>query len=106
MKTVRKVELDGKSILSTCKWAKQFKPSCDYRVSDAVFKAVREYDRLGKVYEEKSEKILSDMSMRLLYDAIRVSSENASRKISYRDIYDFLSILLYTIEEWEKETTE
>lgn len=106
MKTVTRVKMNGKTYLTTKASFKALGRAEEYPVIEDIYRAVCEYDRMGKVYEEKSEKWLSERSTDLLYHAMLIILQNAPRKLRYREAYDFLSMLLYTIEEWEKETTE
>lgn len=106
MKAVIRVKMNGKTYLTTKAYFKELGRADEYPVHDDVYMAVCEYDRMGECYEEKSEKHLSERSTDLLYNAMLIMLRNAPRKVRYREAYDFLSVLLYTIEEWEKETTE
>lgn len=106
MKSVTRVKMNGTSYLTTKASFKALGRADEYPVIEDVYRAVCEYDSMGKVYEEKSEKCLSERSTDLLYNAMLLMLRNAPRKLRYREAHDFLSILLYTIEEWEKETTE
>ena len=106
MSSVTRVKMNGKTYLTTKAHFKSLGRSDEYPVHDDVYMAVCEYDNMGKVYEEKSEKRLSERSTDLLYNAMLIMLRNAPRKVRFREVHDFLSILLYTIEEWEKETTE
>lgn len=101
MKSVTRVKMNGKTYLTTKASFKALGRADEHIVNDDVYMAVCEYDRTGHVYEEKSEKWLSDRSSDLIYHAMLILLQNAHRKLRYREVYDFLSVLLYTIEEWE-----
>ena len=98
MKSVTRLKMNGKTYLTTKAHFKSLGRVDEYPVHDDVY--------MGKVYEEKSEKWLSERSTDLLYHAMLIMLHHAPRKVRFREVHDFLSILLYTIEEWEKETTE
>ena len=106
MKSVTRVKMNGKTYLTTDARFKELGRADEYPVTEDVYRAICEYDKMGKVYEEKSEKRLSEASNESLYNAMMIMLRNFPRKVRYREVHDFLSILLYTIEGWEKETTE
>ena len=101
MKSVIRVKMNGKTYLTTKEHCKELGRADEYPVSEDVYMAVCAYDRFGKVYEEKSEKRLSQKSALLLQKALTVILECDISELRYKDVHDSLSILLYTVEALE-----
>lgn len=99
MKTVIRIKMNGKTYFTAnpC-----YEPvGTKHLVESEVYQAVKEFDKLGRCYEEKPEKKLSKRSEDLLFYACSLILSIWPKKPNYRDIMDTLYLLIYTLEEWE-----